>query len=105
VDEVAAWEKTRVPVPVDLEELADALEGDPLTCGGVLDLDTGEVWPSHAMDYLRDDEGVDFDEKVENPLWLDNRGSRDAFQDMCDFIAELSDDSLAHRLDPRVSRF
>ena len=34
------------PLPVDLEELAGILEGDPLTAGGRIDLTTGEVWAS-----------------------------------------------------------
>ena len=42
------------PLPVDLEELADALEGDPLASGGLLDLDTGEVWPQSVIDAMRD---------------------------------------------------
>ena len=91
-----------MPVPVDLEELADTLEGDPLMCGGILDLDTGEVWPGHVVDYLRDNEGVDLDEKIENPLGIDNLGSRAAYRDMCDFIAELADAHLARRLDRAI---
>ena len=38
------------PVPVDLEELAGVLEGDPSFGGGRLDLLTGEVWPQAAID-------------------------------------------------------
>jgi len=34
------------PVPVDLEELAMLLEGDPVLGGGRIDLTTGEVLPS-----------------------------------------------------------
>jgi len=37
---------TLKPVPVGLEELAEALEGDPLSSGGILNLDAGEVFPS-----------------------------------------------------------
>jgi hypothetical protein len=90
------------PLPVDLEELADALEGDPLLCGGIVDLDTGEVWPRHLMDLLSDEEGVDWDEKVENRLVIDDLGSRAAYQDMCDFISGLPDGTLARRLDRAI---
>ena len=31
-------------LPVDLEELAGILEGDPLSIGGRIDIRTGEVW-------------------------------------------------------------
>jgi len=36
------------PLPVDLEELAMILEGDPVHGGGRIDLVTGEVWPQSA---------------------------------------------------------
>jgi hypothetical protein len=39
------------PLPVDLEELAGILEGDPLSAGGCIDIRTGEVWPRSAIDY------------------------------------------------------
>jgi len=38
-------------LPVDLEELAGVLEGDPLSVGGRIDLRTGEVWPRAAIEY------------------------------------------------------
>ncbi|HEY3881047.1 MAG TPA: UPF0158 family protein [Trebonia sp.] len=90
------------PLPVDLEELADALEGDPLQCGGIIDLDTGEVWPRHLMDLLSDEEGVDWDKKVENRLVIDELASRAAYQDICDFIAGLTGGTLARRLDHAI---
>jgi hypothetical protein len=36
-------------LPVDLEELAGILEGDPLSGGGRIDIRTGEVWPRAAI--------------------------------------------------------
>ncbi len=39
------------PLPVDLEELAYILEGDPVHGGGRIDLRTGEVWPESAIEY------------------------------------------------------
>ena len=39
------------PLPVDLEELAGILEGDPVHDGGRVDLATGEVWPQAAIEY------------------------------------------------------
>lgn len=41
------------PLPVDLEELAGVMEGDPTFGGGRLDLLTGQVWPQAAIDYAR----------------------------------------------------
>jgi Uncharacterised protein family (UPF0158) len=49
-----------------------------------------------------DEEGVDWDEKVENPLVIDGLGSRAAYQDMCDFISGLTDEPLARRLDRAI---
>jgi hypothetical protein len=40
-------------LPVDLEELAGILEGDPLSVGGRIDIRTGEVWPQAAIEYAR----------------------------------------------------
>src|ERR1700741_3646851 len=39
-------------LPVDLEELAGILEGDPLSVGGRIDITTGEVWPQAAIEYV-----------------------------------------------------
>jgi hypothetical protein len=36
-------------LPVDLEELAGVLEGDPAGGGGRIDLRTGDVWPQSAI--------------------------------------------------------
>jgi hypothetical protein len=88
---------------VDLAELADALEGDPLMCGGVLDLDTGEIWPQCVLDSMTDSEREELlEEKIKNPLGIDNLGSRASYQDMCDFIAELTDGPLARGLDRAI---
>ena len=38
------------PVPVDLEERASVLEGDPAHGGGRVDLRTGEVWPQFVVE-------------------------------------------------------
>jgi hypothetical protein len=37
------------PLPVDLEELSDILEGDPMNGGGRIDLQTGDAWPEPAV--------------------------------------------------------
>jgi hypothetical protein len=46
-----------VALPVDLEELADILEGDPMSVGGRIDIRTGEVWPRAAIDYALETRG------------------------------------------------
>ena len=42
------------PLPVDLEEVADILEGGPFQGGGRIDLTKGEVWPQPALDYAEE---------------------------------------------------
>lgn len=86
------------PVPVDLEELADALEGDPMMCGGILDVDTGTVWPQFMLDSMVFDEREALYDGIENVLRIDNLGSHAAFQDMCDFVGTLSGEHLTERL-------
>lgn len=53
IEAALGWAPTPLlrPLPVDLEELAGVLEGDPLNGGGRIDLQTGDVWPQDALDY------------------------------------------------------
>lgn len=91
---------TLIPVPVDLEELAEALEGDPLdaTGGGIIDLDSGEVFVECVIEYMRNDEGVDLYETRERILGIDRLGSHAAYEDMLDYIDSLDDEHLAELL-------
>src|SRR5437763_15097598 len=43
-------------LPVDLEELAGSLEGDPLSIGGSIDITTGGVWSQAAIEYALETE-------------------------------------------------
>ena len=63
------------PLPSNLEELADALEGDPLTTGGLLDVDVSAVWSRSLIDSDRKSEGPDRDENIEHWLRIDGLGS------------------------------
>ena len=88
------------PLAVDLEQLADILEGDPMHGGGQIDLRTGEVWPQAAMDYAREI-GELGEEDLDDPdRWLavSCEGSRDAYRDMEYFIGTLADEDRADRL-------
>ena len=58
------------PLPVDLDELAGILEGDPMYGGGRVDLTTGEVWPAPAVDYAREIGQEDEDESDDPDKWL-----------------------------------
>ena len=88
-------------LPVDLEELAGVLEGDPLQGGGRIDLRTGEVWPQSVWDFA--EETGDDDELVEENddghwMWVHCEGSRAGYRDMELFIDLVEDPHLADRL-------
>jgi hypothetical protein len=81
-------------VPVDLEELASLLEGDPLCGGGRIDLRSGECWP-HSLDSGEDDD----DENDEDHwLYVACSGSRESYRDMELFIATVDDPAIVDRL-------
>ena len=85
------------PLPVDLEELAGVLEGDPVTGGGRIDLRTGEVWPQPAIEYAKETDDDDDDDE-QRWLWVECEGSRDGYRDMEGFIATLDDTDQVDRL-------
>ncbi|MGB8022597.1 MAG: UPF0158 family protein [Candidatus Nanopelagicales bacterium] len=92
------------PLVVDLEELSMVLEGDPVQCGGRIDLSTGEVWPQSALDYAI--ESGEIDEDDDDParwMWVECEGSRAGYRDMEWFIAGLDDDRVADRLSRAIS--
>ena len=86
-------------LPVDLEELAGILEGDPLGVGGRIDITTGEVWSQAAIDYVLETE-VDEDTGDDPERWLAVRGegSREGYRDMELLIASVEDPGRAERL-------
>jgi hypothetical protein len=89
-------------LPVDLEELAMILEGDPVHGGGRIDLTTGQVWPHSAVEYA-EEVGQEEDDDPDRWLWVDCEGSRSAYDDMVWFIEELADAALADSLARAIS--
>jgi Uncharacterised protein family (UPF0158) len=87
-------------LPVDLEELAGILEGDPLTVGGRIDIKTGEVWPQAAIEYALESGEEDEDSADDPERWLavHGEGSREGYRDMERFIASVEDPGRAERL-------
>ena len=88
------------PLLVDLDELADILEGDPLHGGGRIDLTTGEVWAQAAIEYALETGEEDEDSADDPERWLPvyNEGSREGYRDMELFIASVEDPDRADRL-------
>jgi Uncharacterised protein family (UPF0158) len=92
-------------LPVDLDELAGILEGDPMYGGGRIDLATGEVWPAPAVDYAREigQEDADESDDPDRWLWVHCEGSRDGYRDMELFIGTVRDPGRADRLEIAIS--
>jgi hypothetical protein len=91
----------RRSLPIDLDELATILEGDPVNGGGRIDLRTGEVWHRATIDYARET-GEEVEIESDDPdrrLWVDCEGSRDAYRDMEWFIGTVADRDCADRLE------
>jgi hypothetical protein len=92
-------------LPVDLEELAGILEGDPLSVGGRIDIRTGEVWSQAAIEYAVETGEEDEDTSDDPERWLavHGEGSREGYRDMQVFIASVEDPSRAERLAIAIS--
>lgn len=91
---------SRRQIRADLDQLADLLEGSlDMGFGGVLDMQTGAVWPEAVLeDWPHDDPPPDPDEDPERYLFIPNEGSRDAWRDLHDFAMALSDDHIRDEL-------
>ena len=94
--------RTFTQIPVDLEALADLLDGGPESAGGRVDLVTGEVWPDLGThDPGLDDEQEELEDE-DRWLLVDPIGSRSAYRDMLNFIATRTDRDLIGRLEVAV---
>ena len=102
IDSVFGWGPVPLlrSLPVDLEELAGVLEGDPVNGGGRIDLLTGEVWPQSVWEYAEEvgDDDLEDEEDDERWLWVHCEGSRGGYRDMELFIDTVEDDHVAGRL-------
>jgi hypothetical protein len=89
------------PLPVDIEELASILEGDPTMSGGRIDRETGDVIPSFGelLDDLDDVEDADDTGDEDHWIHVWSEGSRDGYRDMVRFAATIDDPALEERLD------
>ena len=91
-------------LPIDLQELASILEGDPLYDEARIDLKTGQVW-LHGPGYDIDDDADDEDDGDAEGRWLyvENQGSHDGYRDMERFIATVKDPEIADRLEIAIT--
>lgn len=88
------------PLAVDLEDLSNILEGDPIHGGGRIDRRSGEVWPQPAIDYAIEIGDEDEGESMSTERWLpvECLGSAKAYSDMELFIETVDDVNEANRL-------
>jgi hypothetical protein len=93
-------------LPVHLDELAGALEGDPNLSGGRLDLRTGDVIDESPLFHGLDELDEELDDADDDERWLrfDSRGSRDGFDDMVAFLERIDDDTVRRRADRALAR-
>lgn len=93
----------RRAVSVDLDEVGDLLQGGmDVSYGGYIDLESGLVWPSSVLD-AGDDDVPDPDADPDRYLFVPNEGSRDAWQDMSDFVQTVPDESVRARLSDAIT--
>ena len=88
-------------LPVDLDELADVLEGDAAAGGGRIDLHTGEVWPAAVFEIEIESEEEGEAEDLndgERWRWVVSEGSRAGYRDMELFVAGVAEPDLADRM-------
>ncbi|MFT4217071.1 MAG: UPF0158 family protein [Micropruina sp.] len=88
------------PVPVDLEIVAEALEGGFGDSGGAIDLATGEFRPDFDSGYGDYDDDDDLEEREWLTIWP--HGSHDGYRDMLVFIDDLDDPMIADLLSVAV---
>ena len=92
---------TLAPLPVDLEELGEALDDSP-GVESLLHLDIGTVWPGGLLDLGEEPDGYD----PEDPgRWLPfaGEGSHAAYRDTERFTATLADSTAAAALKKALS--
>jgi len=80
------------PLAVDLDMLSAFLEGDPSSDAGRLSLRRGDVWPIQYGEDLGDEADDDW-------VRIDQLGSSEAYRDMVEFSAAVSDPELSRLLD------
>jgi hypothetical protein len=92
------------PLAVDLEALAMVLEGDPISGGGRIDLQTGEVVHEFVLEEFGEIGEEPDDEDPDPNRWLEvpREGSSGGYGDMIAFIDTLSDPRLVERLEDAI---
>jgi uncharacterized protein YciI len=86
-------------VPVNLSDLANQLDGDPNQGTGVVDLQTGAVWPPGITDYDPPDELNEDSDDYDEDRWLYYRPeSGESYRDMLRFTDHVTSEQLRLRL-------
>ena len=86
-------------LPVDLQEVAMLLEGDPTSGGGYVDLRIGEVVPHLLTDEAEvGEDAIDVEEEPGRWLHVPCEGSRAGWEDMRTYAARLPQSRLSEEL-------
>lgn len=106
-DELATHLGHRPPVdlrsvPVDLEDLGDLLDGPAGAQSGLVDLQTGAVWPGDVLDNARDAGIDDVPEEADGTRWLEVSPGGHGGRDLRAFVATVSHPDVAERLDRAI---
>jgi len=87
-------------IRADLDGVADLLEGSAeMGFGGVLDCESGDVWPEAVLDdWAGDGDPPDPDANPDRYLFIPNEGSREAWRDMRDFAYGVENEAVRGQL-------
>ena len=89
-------------VPVDLDELGQVLDGPAGAGAGLLDLETGEVWPYEVLENSRDAGVDDVPEEADGLRWIEVWSEGHAGRDLRAFILTVDDPGLRERLERSI---
>lgn len=91
-------------LPVDLDDLASVMEGDPTEEPGYLDLHTGQVVRGFETEagMVGEDAAVDVEDDPDRWLELDPPESGSGWQDMADFAALQRDSRLREQMERAI---
>ncbi|WP_131804104.1 hypothetical protein [Pseudofrankia sp. BMG5.36] len=84
VPDLPRWPLT--PIPVHLADLAEFLDGDPRQGRGVIDLETGFIWPPGSLEFDPPPELNELRDDFDPERWLAfSPESGEGYRDMLDF--------------------
>jgi hypothetical protein len=87
---------------VDLDELGQILDGPAGADAGLLDLETGAVWPFEVLENSRDADIDDVPDEADGVRWIEVWPEGHGGRDLRAFISTVSDPHLRERLERSI---